>query len=123
MAYRVIYLNFAETMAVALVGRAISNKYPEITPEFAIDFFQDENEFIVDNIQHYMELGDPGNVEYEYVFGKTSNRDDDYVMPEVFIDNSVFRTRVCYELYRNGNEELLINVLKRANELLILSKK
>jgi hypothetical protein len=119
MVYRVIFLNLVEMMANCLVGRVVNRMMSAdtiIDEQFLKEFLQDDNEFIVDNIQTYLDIADQGNVEYRYVFGTA---DDALDIPEVSVDIFALRPRLCKEYFNAaGLSSVVGDTVSLANKLL-----
>jgi hypothetical protein len=114
--YRVIYLGyvmflcnyaFGKGIEKGLDGKQLLEKAITLNKEKAIDiadtligqYILNEDEFTSDNIAKALELSDPGNTDYIYLFGEAEIEENDtrLELPNVIINNEAFRLRIKYE--------------------------
>lgn len=112
--YRVLYLKSDVLFKYCVAGRFIDmyskreESYVDLdkTPstQFIFNTIGDSNEFTVDNIRKWLFISDPGNEEYEWIFGKYLPTDDDKQDDvegslEVYIDNDMFFNKMFASWY------------------------
>lgn len=112
--YRILYLKSDILFKYCVVGRFIDmySKYEEqyfdsdknLSTQFVLNTIGDSNEFTVDNIRKWLFISDPGNEEYEWIFGKYLPTDDDKQDDvegslEVYIDNETFFNKMFASWY------------------------
>jgi hypothetical protein len=114
--YRVIYLGYVMLLYNYALGKGIEEglngkqmleKAINANKEKAIDisdtivgrYLYNEDEFTFENIAKALELSDPGNSDYLYLFGEAEGEDDKEIklLPNVIINNEAFRLRMKYE--------------------------
>jgi hypothetical protein len=124
--YRVIYLGYVPFLCNYALGKGISagsngNKIFEnalmlnkrtgtdVADTLIGQYIYNEDEFTSDNIAKILELSDPGNIDYIYLFGESDIEDnsDVAILPNVIINNQAFRLRVKYEYSRPAMKYLL----------------
>lgn len=110
MVYRTIYVNFTKFIRDCVIGRCTKENIPfkdedgNIFNSVIQQTVGDENVFTDENIREWLFIADPGNIEYEYVFGKFIPNIDDETdasgidgLTEVCINNDAFRKYINSE--------------------------
>lgn len=132
--YRMLYVKFFTFISNCVAGRAKLLNLKSIDVETVRQTVDDENEFTFENIRRWLNICDPGNEDYAYIFGEYDPSDyiDDKNLEvndpnntpntfcEVIIDNDVFRTNLCSWLSVDRPEQLeyIGEIVNKATELL-----
>lgn len=117
MLYRVLYLNYIEFLSRCVYGRCRTEKLStdDIDQRFVEETINDENIFIADNIQIWLNDADPGNEEYIYIFGLPETEENDVAnvdnTPEVCIDNFAFKARINKDFLDSSNDENFAEII------------
>ena len=112
--YRILYLKSDILFKYIVAGRFIDmytkheEQYVDLdktpTTQFVFNTIGDSNEFTIDNIRKWLFISDPGNEEYEWIFGKYLPTDDDKQDDvegslEVYIDDNTFFNKMFTSWY------------------------
>jgi hypothetical protein len=124
--YQVIYLGFVKLLCYYALGKASSNgigakqllknaieenkkNATDISDYIVGKFIMNEDDFTVENIALALNVSDPGNIGYLYVFGEADS-EDNIEQGKVFIDNNAFRLRIKAE-YNNPAMKYLFELV------------
>jgi hypothetical protein len=129
--YKVIYLGYVRLLCNYAIGKGIENATDtkqlmdaaiNINKKDAIDisytiigqYLYNEDEFTSENIARALELADPGNADYIYLFGESDNMSGNgvgsMIIPNVIINNEAFRLRMKYE-YSHPSMKYLFEIM------------
>jgi hypothetical protein len=121
--YNVVYIGFINFLCNYALGKGIekgldgekiiklANENNEknaidIADSIVGEYISNEDEFNSDNIAKALNISDPGNEDYLYLFGESEGGIEDEIkiaeLPNVIIDNNAFRLRVKYEYSQSG---------------------
>jgi hypothetical protein len=127
--YITIYLGFIDLLCNYAAGKAVEkgigpyklfidaqkeniDKATDIADYIVGNYIMNEDEFTGENLAAALEIADPGNEGYLYLFGNSSGEEGykEGEIQEVFIDNEAFRRRIKKE-YLNPAVKYLIELV------------
>jgi hypothetical protein len=114
--YQVVYLGYINLLSAFALGKGMENKLThkqilmnaiennkktsvDVSDDIVGKYIMNEDEFTTENILAAIEIADPGNVGYRYVFGGIYNEEYD---SNVIIDENAFRLRTKMEYLLPG---------------------